>query len=423
MRKVLKRHGNVENVLGQELVTDLINEGTAVQLGGKLQMKEGCYAPIPSEREIYLELDVLGDSDSYPDIFAVSGMEKKNLVGIAPSDEIVGKFCLEKNSKSGDWIENYNKFKPSRFILLKSKNLILCFSKLCEKHSGKTLHWLQRQNGCLLWKESRGSIDSLINYVDPERTRGDTRIIGEFMKRGSSEVNEKAIWDLGERTVLVAVEPDHSKSSTTARVAWHKKLADPTSWVVPINLNDHTKELQEIKAATFNFDSLVEFLCSAAFSKSKYADINRNLLKQALQNSGNVTVLMDGFDEISPTHPDKAAAILSELKKTKVGRVWVTTSPEEKEKLEKELCATAFTLKNLSQKSQKEMLSDCKMSKFSSCEEKYFASSVKNPSLMLENKSRYKATSTSFPKNFSTPTTALKCRLQINCFQSDNSVK
>jgi len=48
------------------------------------------------------------------------------------------------------------------------------------------------------------------------------------------------------------------------------KLADPTSWVVRINWNDHTRKLQDIGTATLNLDSLVEFVCSAAFPKSKY---------------------------------------------------------------------------------------------------------------------------------------------------------
>jgi len=39
---------------------------------------------------------------------------------------------------------------------------------------------------------------------------------------------------------------------------------------------------------------------------------NKNLLKQSLQKSGNVTVLMDGFDDVCPIHADKAAAILTE---------------------------------------------------------------------------------------------------------------
>jgi hypothetical protein len=334
----------VQHVLGPELVTGLITDGTAVNIGGTLQVNEGYYAPIPLEREIYLQLNVLGNSDSYPDIFAVSGMEKKELVKIVPSYEIVGKFSFVEDPKTGKWNESYNKFEMSRFIKLNSKNLRLCFSKLCEKHSGKTLHWLDLKKGCLLWKESRGSIDSLINYVDSERTRGDKRIITEFMKRGSCEVKVESVWNVSERTVLVVAESELRKSCTT-QVAWNTKLADPASWVVHINWNNHTTKLQDIDVATFNFDSLVKLLCCAAFPESKYTGINSSLLKQALQNSGNVTVLMDGFDEISPNYAD---VILPELMKTKVRSVWVTSRPEERKRLEKELSVAAFTQTKLS---------------------------------------------------------------------------
>jgi hypothetical protein len=153
------------------------------------------------------------------------------------------------------------------------------------------------------------------------------------------------------------------KSSTTTQVAWHTKERDPTSWVVHINWNDHTRKLQEINAGTFNFNSLVEFLCCAAFPDSEYTVIYRSLLKQALKKIGNVTVLMDGFDEISPIHADKAAVILSELMKTKVRRVWVTSLPVQRERLENELSVNAFSMKELSQQLQVKMLLELWMPK------------------------------------------------------------
>ena len=64
---------------------------------------------------------------------------------------------------------------------------------------------------------------------------------------GVCEVNGDWIYDLGERAVLVDAKPGMGKSSTTTHVTWHTKLADPTSWVVRINWNDHTGKLQEIK--------------------------------------------------------------------------------------------------------------------------------------------------------------------------------
>ena len=52
----------------------------------------------------------------------------------------------------------------------------------------------------------------------------------------------------------MVTKPGMGKSSTTTHVAWHTKLADPTSWVVRINWNDNTRKLQEIDAEKFNFD-------------------------------------------------------------------------------------------------------------------------------------------------------------------------
>jgi hypothetical protein len=211
-------------------------------------------------------------------------------------------------------------------------------------HSEKTLHWIELKNRSFLWIKSSGKTDNLLNYVDYGRTRLDPRVVKEYMNNPEGGIDEKVIWKLEERTVLVVAEPGMGKSSTTTQVAWHTKSADPTSWVVRINWNDHCRKLQEINAETFNFNSLVEFLCSSAFSVSKYTDINRILLKQALQYSGNVTVFMDWFDELNPTHADKASAFLPKLMETKVKRVWVTSRPAQRKWLEEELCATAFTL-------------------------------------------------------------------------------
>jgi hypothetical protein len=350
MKSVLQRHGHVEHVLGPELVTDLITEETAVNIGGRLQVNKGYYAPRVLKMKIFLRSNVL---QVLNDAFAVSGTTIECLRTIVPSGKTVEEVTTKKINRSF-----FTKDMRGKILLLSDQKAKRYFLEYWEKFQGKTLHWVKFQNGDLLWKMSQGDTDSLLNYIDAEKTDADKRTITEIMKRGNCEVNENSIWDLGERTVLVVDEPGMGKSSTTTQVAWNTKLADPTSWVLRINWNDYTRELQKINTATFNFNSLVEFLCSAAFTESKYKDVNMKLLKQALQNSGNVTVLMDGFDEISPTHADKAAVILSELMKTKVERVWVTSRPVEKERVEKELSVVALHMKKLSRESQVEMLSN-----------------------------------------------------------------
>ena len=357
MRSVLQRHGNVQHVLGPELVTDLITEGTTVSIGGCLQRKPERYTHRILKKNIWFSLDILKNRDTYPDIFAVSGMEKNKLVDFVPSEEKVGEFQFEEDSEIENSTQN-NDVVGKRFIVLQGRDLKSSFSKLYENHRGETLHWLKHKGGKLLWKKTRGNNKNLLKSVDAKKTGRDKNNLRKCMKSGSCEVNEEDVWKLGERTVLVVAEPGMGKSSTTTQVAWHTKERDPTSWVVRINWNDHTGKLQDIDTEKFNIDPLVDFLCSAAFPESKYTATEKILLTQALENSGNVTVLMDGFDEISPTHADKATAILSEIMKSKVEKIWVTSRPVEKERLERMLSVIVFSMKKLSRKSQEEMFWD-----------------------------------------------------------------
>jgi len=357
MRKVLQRHGKVEHVLGPELVTDMITEGTAVNIGGRMQMNNGYYAVRVLERNIYLRLDILKEVHLLDHLFVVSGMRENDVSEFVPSGQTVQ--TLSYTFKNGVHYGTSNETDSPEevgFIRIEGNDLETCYTVLCQLHSEKTLHWVELKNRNFLWIRSSGATDNLLNYVDYGRTRLDPRVVTEYMKNPEGGINEEAIWKQNGRTVLVVDEPGMGKSCTTTQVAWHTKLADRTSWVVRINWNDHTSKLQEINTETFSFDSLVEFLCSAAFNESKYTDIISSLLKHALQNSGNVTVLMDGFDEISPIHADKAAAILFELMKTKVEKVWVTSRPVQKERLEKELSVTACGMRKLSLLSQEDML-------------------------------------------------------------------
>jgi hypothetical protein len=351
MRSVLQRHGNVQHVLGPELVTDLATEGTAVNIGGKLHVNTGYYAPRILKMKARLHAHVLQNLNINGDVSAVSGMTREELLEIVPSCEIVEDFSMCKKVN-----QIHEETMGGRFILLSIEDTKTRVSKLCKKYVNDKLHFLKyiREDRNFLWKMSIGGTESLVDYVDAEKTRVDRGIITQCMKNGG--INEESIWDSGDRTVLVVAEPGMGKTSTTTQVARHTKERYPTSWVVRINWNDHTRKLQDITAATFNLDTLVEFLLSAAFPDGKYTDFKRSLLKQALQSSGNVTVLMDGFDEISPTHADKAAVILSELMKTNVRRLWVTSRPVEKERLQMELSVIAYGMKNLSRTSQEDML-------------------------------------------------------------------
>jgi hypothetical protein len=340
VKRILHRHGLVKHALGADMISRIVTEET-VKLGSRLCTNADYYMPRVLEREVWLQLDVLRNPNMHPDMFAVSGIELKDLAAIVPAGETV-RYIDPHNIHHTDFTQDT----CSRFVVISEADAEICFLELCKKHGERTLHWVQFNNGYVLWKKTYGDPDKLLNYIDTERTRLDKTCIEKYMRRGTCEVSEDEVWDLGERTVLVVTEPGMGKSSTTKQVAWNTKQRDPVSWVVYINWNDHTCKLHNMDAARFDFKSLCKFLCRAAFGDSENTNFDRILLKQALQKSGNITVLMEGFDEICPIYMHEATVILSEILKTKVGRIWVASRPVQKERLEKELSVAAFSMKN-----------------------------------------------------------------------------
>jgi hypothetical protein len=229
MGSILQRHRIVQRALGADIVEELVAKGS-VKLGGRLHTNTGYYAPRVLEREVLLQLDVLRSRHTYPDVFAVSGMEVEDIVAFVPPGETV-KYIDKQNIHHIDFTENT----CSRFIVLSEACAEFCFLELCKKRRGRTLHWVQFHNGNLRWKKSCGGPDKLLNYIGTERTRLYKKRAKKCIKRRTCKVSEESIWDLGERTVLVVAEPGMRKSSTTTHVARHTKERDPTSWVVRIN--------------------------------------------------------------------------------------------------------------------------------------------------------------------------------------------
>ena len=135
MKRVLQGHCNVEHVLGPELVTDLITEGTIVNIGGKLQKNEGYYAPRVLERNIYLRRNILKDVHSLGHFFAVSGMSKNDISKYVPSGTDVE--TLDCSLVHGAWYHLSDKtgsLEEVGVIRIEGNDLETGYTKLCEDH-------------------------------------------------------------------------------------------------------------------------------------------------------------------------------------------------------------------------------------------------------------------------------------------------
>jgi hypothetical protein len=142
IKSVLQRHGNVQHVLGPQLITDLITEETPVNIGGRLHVNKGYYAPRVLERNTFLLSNVLQKSH---DVFAVSGTTQKDLLKIVHPGKTVETVWAE-----GINLRDFTQDMSGRVFLLSDKDANSSFLAIGKKLEGKPLHWVEFNNGDLL---------------------------------------------------------------------------------------------------------------------------------------------------------------------------------------------------------------------------------------------------------------------------------
>lgn len=127
------------------------------------------------------------------------------------------------------------------------------------------------------------------------------------------------------------------------------KCNSPDHWVIKIDLVRHTKAI----SGTTSFDrkKAIKFLLQlpCITGTSSFA---RSMLKHRLKVAGRVVLMLDGFDEISSACQDSIIQFIKAISQTKLERLYITTRPHLKSKLEDQLFQFAFHLQNFSQNDQ-----------------------------------------------------------------------
>jgi ankyrin repeat protein len=87
-------------------------------------------------------------------------------------------------------------------------------------------------------------------------------------------------------------------------------------------------------------------------------DLEKGLFKRSFEGNeiSKVVVMVDGFDEISPSYKDTVLNILQVLKQTSLEQLWVTTRPHLREELEDNMQQLSYTLQPFSVFEQVEFL-------------------------------------------------------------------
>jgi ankyrin repeat protein len=277
------------------------------------------YVPRTLQRKVIVRSDIFKHKTSkVPDVFAVSGMTKQEFQELVPRGENICEF----NESSG--IENA----VPRFILLDDLTAERDYDDLCKRaRNFKDIHWLSKQMEGLEWKKSKGSLDIIHQYIEPNKFKHILSLI-----------------DMKEETVILSGHNGEGKSTYLTNLQSEISEKYPTTWVIRLNLNEHANEIAKFDMTE---NLTIEMLSSAAGLGISNSSLEKELLKYSLKVTKNAVVLVD---EIGFRQTNKSQELLRILENMNMKKLIITTHSHITTKIENLLSTLAFTLKPLSYK-------------------------------------------------------------------------
>jgi ankyrin repeat protein len=178
-----------------------------------------------------------------------------------------------------------------------------------------------------------------------------------FERKASTVWRPSTLLEGDDRVILVIAEPGMGKSTLLNHVAKQTRERHPDTWIVRVNINNYTSILHRMKTNVCDENCAIKLLTEAAKVKERDGvQLEGELFIYSYNFTGNMVVLMDGVDEVSPHYTEEVIQILRILSKTKVIKIWVTSRHPMKGQLEKEFQCQSYSLIPFSEEDQKRFL-------------------------------------------------------------------
>jgi len=215
-----------------------------------------------------------------------------------------------------------------RYIILGNKNPEIEFREL--KKLCTNVHWIHVEDGSFLWRDTNGNIDIIRRYFD---------------NTNCEKFDMNSVVEHNDRTMLLVAEPGMGKSKFLSYMEHVIKKWRPSVWVLRINLNEHTNDLENVKFDQGIIEKCKEFLWSAARSNKQDAlNVTKEMFLQALEKTGKMIIILDGFDEISPDYSSKVEILIRGIRDETASKIWISSRSSHRQNLEDILGKFAFTL-------------------------------------------------------------------------------
>jgi len=227
-----------------------------------------------------------------------------------------------------------------RYIILGNEIPEIEFREL--KKLRTNVHWIHVEDGSLLWRDTNGNIDNIRSYLD---------------NTNCEKFDMNSVVEHNDRTMLLVAEPGMGKSTFLSNVEHEIKKRRPSVWVLRINLNEHTNDLENVKFEEGSIEDCKEFLWSAAHSDKQDAlKVTKEIFLQTLEQAGNMVIILDGFDEISPDYSGKVEILIREISDKSASKIWISSRLSYRQNLEDILGKFAFTLQPFTMENQMQFL-------------------------------------------------------------------
>ena len=352
----------IKRLIDSDVISVLLNNEHKLCVGRQLGCHCTYYVPRVLEHHIYLKEDVLKLRDNEI-TFAFSGLQTDELKKYLPAGEKICEFVYDERKKSHSFkilsdfskpalsthwetMETHRnteqKMKPDdvRYIILGYKNTESDFREL--KELCTNVHWIHVEESSFLWRDSKCNIDFIRRNIDDTKCKkyDIERLIGH-----------------NERTMLLIAEPGMGKSTFLSHMEDKIKKWKPSVWLLRVNLHEHTGAFDNIDIGKQSIEKWKKFLWTAAHSREENAlALKEETFLQALEQTGKMVIILDGFDEISPDDIPKVEMLIREIKERTAAKLWVSSRSSYRLNLEEIMMKFAFTLQPFTRENQIDFL-------------------------------------------------------------------
>jgi hypothetical protein len=290
---------NLENIIDEEVLAELITD-KEISISKSFNTELSYY--INREFNHNIQIQKEGLQGNVGDIFAIIGEIDQNKLSNILGRKHTVRYFLKKDAVGAQ---------PSRYIILNNEAQ---FNQICTENPTHSVHLLKWEADKFIWQRSQGNFIALRQYTQPEDAKAP--------EQGYT---------------IISAAPGMGKSTVLSHLAQNIKKDHSKRWIIQANLLELEKGL---KGTNFiEVKSIIDFFMKDA------SNLARKIFTDRLSHSGELTIFLDGFDEIQAAQQDKVIQLLQILKTTKTKQVIITTRPHMRERLEDALGVFAHDLK------------------------------------------------------------------------------